>query len=105
MHNHADYLQVEFLMTGASNAILAGNYALAEQNAVAAQALCMALPTANSKGGMAGVAMEYTPENINEFLKNVRRLAQDQATGLNDSTGGMVLQPFALVTSRCADAC
>lgn len=99
----ADFASVETLMSEASTAILAADYATAETKAVAAQALLMALPSIQMKSGFAGGAMHYTPENINEFLKNVRRLAANANAAANAHSGGMVLMPLEMASARCRD--
>ncbi len=62
---------VNTLMSAASTAIQAGDYATAITKALAAQALLAAIPEAES-GGQDGSRAKYSPEAIENFIANAR---------------------------------
>ncbi len=71
-------------MAHAEAAIGAGNYDDAENYAIRAQALIAARPKM-AKGGIAGVSVEYDPQQIENFLVQVRKLRGRVAIAANPS--------------------
>ena len=61
---------VDTLMTAASAAVLAGDYATALQNGLAAQALLVAIPDG---GWREGASMKWRPESIQDFINSCRQ--------------------------------
>jgi hypothetical protein len=61
--------QVLTLMTAASTAVLAGDYATALQKALAAQALRGAIPDG---GWQNGATVEWPPASIQDFIANAK---------------------------------
>lgn len=67
---------VDTLMTAASTAILAEDYATALKNALAAQALLGAIP---DSGWREGASMKWRPESIQDFIDTCQK--QQSASG------------------------